>query len=441
MVISDLCLYLGSVLLVTFLREGIDFEKVVTSSGHWFIAATLVLFLYIFGSYDLTHSTSSTRLIGRTFLALFMGLVLVIFVHYLGAKDRAGIFGRGILFGSFGLFGFLALLVRWGLSSYLKQTFRKARFLLVGTVEDSQKFRQDLTKNPFRSQMFYCLDQKTNEISDSVLGTWDSLAKILSTPFQTVVVSTSQAFPEAAMSALLRSRFETNRVRDITDFYEETWKKVPLSHLNPQWFLSVDGFNLMGNPIRIRLKRLMDVIISTLMIIFTLPLMLLTAIAIYFESPGGVIYRQVRTGRGGKTFVIFKFRSMVQDAEKSGVQWAQKNDSRVTRLGAFIRKVRIDELPQLFNVLEGSMSFVGPRPERPEIIEDLKTKIEYYNFRHLVQPGLTGWAQILYPYGASIDDAKEKLQYDLFYIKNYSLWLDISIILKTITVVLLGRGR
>jgi lipopolysaccharide/colanic/teichoic acid biosynthesis glycosyltransferase len=169
--------------------------------------------------------------------------------------------------------------------------------------------------------------------------------------------------------------------------------------------------------------------------------MLITAVLIRLESSGGAIYKQVRTGKDGKDFTIFKFRSMRSDAEKNGAQWASQNDSRVTRIGNFIRKTRIDELPQLFNILRGTMSFIGPRPERPEFNRSLEKELSFYNLRHIVQPGLTGWAQVLYPYGASLEDAKEKLQYDLFYIKNYSLWMDISIVLKTITVVVFGRGR
>lgn len=169
--------------------------------------------------------------------------------------------------------------------------------------------------------------------------------------------------------------------------------------------------------------------------------MLLAFVAIKMESSGPVIFRQVRTGRDGKDFILYKFRSMRIDAEAKGAQWAVINDCRVTRIGNFMRKTRIDELPQLVNILSGNMSLVGPRPERPEFNKMLAEKIPFYNFRHSVHPGLTGWAQVLYPYGASIEDAEEKLQYELFYIKNYSLWLDVSIALKTVQVVLFGKGR
>lgn len=171
------------------------------------------------------------------------------------------------------------------------------------------------------------------------------------------------------------------------------------------------------------------------------PVFLLIAALIRLDSPGSSIYRQTRVGEGGKTFTLYKFRSMRQDAEQTGAQWAGANDVRITRLGRFLRVTRLDELPQLINVIRGDMSFIGPRPERPEFTSMLEKQIPYYDSRYLVKPGITGWAQVLYPYGASVDDAREKLQYDLYYIKHYSLLLDIAIIFKTVRVVLLGRGR
>ena len=169
--------------------------------------------------------------------------------------------------------------------------------------------------------------------------------------------------------------------------------------------------------------------------------MALVSLFIKLESRGPVIYRQVRTGLGGQEFEMLKFRSMSDDAERNGPQWAQKSDPRVTRVGRAIRLLRIDELPQLFNVLKGEMSFIGPRPERPVFNETLEKEIPLYNLRHLVRPGITGWAQVMRPYGASVEDAREKLQYDLYYIKNYSVLLDIGIVFKTLRVVLLGKGR
>ena len=189
-------------------------------------------------------------------------------------------------------------------------------------------------------------------------------------------------------------------------------------------------------------KRVFDLLASLGMLLVTLPVFLGTALAIKLEEGwrAPVFYRQDRVGRKGQLFKVIKFRSMRTDAERHGAQWATRNDPRVTRVGGFIRKVRVDELPQLWNVLQGDMSFVGPRPERPEFVNDLQHKIPYYSLRHRVDPGITGWAQVRYPYGSSERDAKEKLQYDLYYIKNYSMFLDLAILFQTVQVILSGQG-
>jgi len=189
-------------------------------------------------------------------------------------------------------------------------------------------------------------------------------------------------------------------------------------------------------------KRMFDIVISALILILASPIMLVTAVAIFLGSFGSdpVFYRQIRVGLDGLPYAVLKFRSMKTDAEKDGAQYAKKKDSRVTRIGSFIRLTRIDELPQLFNVLKGDMSFVGPRPERPEFVEGYNKRISHYGLRHKVKPGITGWAQICYPYGETEEDTKHKLQYDLYYVKNYSLFLDFTIIFQTLQVVLFGKG-
>lgn len=214
--------------------------------------------------------------------------------------------------------------------------------------------------------------------------------------------------------------------------------KLPLSLIDGHSFLTSSRFQDVNILI---IKRLMDVLISILLLIFLFSLMLLVAAAIKLDSPGKIIYSQLRTGQNGKPFKIYKFRSMYEDAENDGVKWASLGDARITRIGYWLRVLRIDELPQLWNVLSGEMSLIGPRPERPEFDVKLKNVIPNYELRYLVKPGISGWAQVLYRYGASVEDSYEKLAYDLYYIKNYSLWLDLVIFFKTIKVVLGGNGR
>ncbi|MDP3872685.1 MAG: TIGR03013 family XrtA/PEP-CTERM system glycosyltransferase [Pseudomonadota bacterium] len=228
-------------------------------------------------------------------------------------------------------------------------------------------------------------------------------------------------------------------VNDLSSFFERMRGQVRLDSLRASWLIYGDGFRQgIGRTV---VKRLFDVLAASVLLIVTAPVMLLAAIAIALESGFPVIYRQERVGQGGRTFKVLKFRSMRLDAEADGKpRWASNSDDRVTRVGHFIRKTRIDELPQIFNVLHGDMSFVGPRPERPYFVDQLTDQIPFYAARHSVKPGITGWAQVRYAYGASVDDAVQKLQYDLYYVKNHTLFLDMLVLLQTVRVVLTGDG-
>lgn len=227
-------------------------------------------------------------------------------------------------------------------------------------------------------------------------------------------------------------------VSSAVEFCEREIGRIELNQLDPSWMLFSAGFRYSG--VRDASKRIFDITISVLLLMIAWPFMLLTAIAVFLEDGSPVLYRQTRVGLNGKNFDLFKFRSMRTDAEKNGAVWAKQNDDRVTRVGAFIRNTRLDELPQIYNVLKGDMSFVGPRPERPEFVDQLNEKVPFYSERHRVKPGLMGWAQLKYPYGASIDDASQKLRYDLYYTKNHSLLLDLLIVIQTVEVVMLGKG-
>lgn len=237
---------------------------------------------------------------------------------------------------------------------------------------------------------------------------------------------------------LLSCRLRGILVSDPAGFFERVRGELPVDALKASWLIYGDGFRQSLS--RRLVKRLFDIVASMILLTVTAPIMLVTAIAIAFESGRPIIFRQERVGLNGKTFVLLKFRSMRTDAEKNGAQWAAANDPRVTRIGAFIRKVRIDELPQLLNVLKGEMSFVGPRPERPVFVDQLTEKIPFYGARHSVKPGITGWAQVRFTYGASLEDSIRKLQFDLYYVKNHNLLLDLAILFATVRVVLRGEG-
>jgi sugar transferase (PEP-CTERM system associated) len=241
------------------------------------------------------------------------------------------------------------------------------------------------------------------------------------------------------LESLLQCRISGVRVTDLAGFYERVRGEVPVESLKASWLIYGDGFKQDWS--RNLVKRGFDLSVSSALLLTTLPIMALTALAIRLESRGSIIYRQERVGLGGRVFTVYKFRSMENDAEKDGKpQWAKMNDPRITRIGRFIRKTRIDELPQLMNVLRGDMSFVGPRPERPAFVDELAKKVPYYGVRHSVKPGVTGWAQVRLAYGASVEDAVRKLENDLYYVKNHSLFLDLLILLETVRVVLFGEG-
>jgi sugar transferase (PEP-CTERM system associated) len=229
------------------------------------------------------------------------------------------------------------------------------------------------------------------------------------------------------------------KVMDLVSFYEREQGLLKVDNLRASWLIFGSGFD--QGLTRDVVKRVFDVVVSVALLLLTLPVLLLAMLAILIESGRPILYRQERVGQGGESFMILKLRTMRQDAEKDGKpRWAGTNDARITRVGRLLRRTRIDELPQLFNVLKGDMSFVGPRPERPFFVQQLLEDIPYYDVRHSVKPGVTGWSQVRYPYGASVEDALAKLQYDLYYVKNHSLFLDLLILVDTVQVVLLGKG-
>jgi exopolysaccharide biosynthesis polyprenyl glycosylphosphotransferase len=243
-----------------------------------------------------------------------------------------------------------------------------------------------------------------------------------------------------AARTLIDLKLRGFKIERASESFERTNRKIWVDGLSPERLIFSDGFSASG--VYLSSKRILDVVLSSLLLAATAPLMALIAIAIKLDTPGPIVFSQERIGLRGRRFMVHKFRSMRRDAERhTGPMWAKENDDRVTRIGAFLRKCRFDELPQLWNVLRGEMSFIGPRPERPYFVDLLKAEIPFFDLRHYVKPGITGWAQVMYPYGASVEDSHRKLEYDLYYAKNLSLSLDLLILLKTVGVVIKGEGR
>ncbi len=268
----------------------------------------------------------------------------------------------------------------------------------------------------------------------------DTLAFVEREKINRVILMADAPLPPGLGRELLNAKLRGLGVDDMRGLYERLARRVPVDLIKEDWLLMADSFNLNVNRSTRRAKRACDVLISAFLLAITLPVMLLAALAVRLESPGRAIYSQRRVGLHEREFTVYKIRSMRSDAEKNGAQWASKSDPRITRVGKFIRKTRIDELPQLWNVLKGEMSLIGPRPERMEFVRELEKHIPYFYIRHTVKPGVTGWAQVCYPYGASIEDSRYKLEYDLYYVKHMSALLEFKIILKTIGVILFPKG-
>lgn len=339
--------------------------------------------------------------------------------------------------------GLLPIILRFGLRHLVTRGKFVEQVLIVGTGELPAKLHRALGMGMGNMKRERHLPGHSETLTDR--GVTVDLAElnewVVRNQISRVVIAELDAQSrERLAAALLDSRLRGLQVSDAVDFYEEVSGKIWVEALNSQWFVYTNGFN--RSPAGAWLKRCFDVTFALLLILFAAPLLLLAAIAVKLDSEGPVLFRQVRVGLHGKTFTIYKFRSMRHDAElAAGPMWTVPGDERVTRVGRLLRMFRLDEMPQAFNVLIGDMSIVGPRPERPYFVDRLEQEIPFYNLRHYLKPGITGWAQVMYRYGASVEDSCEKLQYDFYYAKHKSFRCDAAILLKTVRIVLCGRGR
>lgn len=339
-----------------------------------------------------------------------------------------------------GLFG--VFLTRFFFVRFADISAFKRRVLVFGSSNQAQEIEALEQHGGFHCVGFLKIGDERPAVDQSrILESGVDLNSVIDEyDVDEVVVAIQERRGAMPTSELLACRMQGIQINDFWTFMERQKGQVELEELRPSWMIFSEGFSSRSRFQR-TVKRVFDVIVSLLMLLFSLPVTTLAAAVVYLQDRGPIFYRQERVGLYGKTFFLLKFRSMSVDAEKDGVaRWAASNDARVTPIGTFIRLTRIDEIPQIYNVLRGEMSFIGPRPERPTIVADLAKDIPYYNYRDAVKPGITGWAQINYPYGASVEDAKQKLKFDLFYIKNYSLMLDCLILLQTVRVVLWPQG-
>lgn len=396
-----------------------------------------------FGLYQphLRHSRLDFALrIGFSFA--FGGVALAV-LYYLFPPAYIG---RGVLVMSLAASAVGVLLVRLGWVRVFHSGMLKRRVLVFGAGVNADlinsRMRRKSDRRSFTVLGFVPVQGQTVQVSEDLLVHPDEAglaALVERLGIDELVIAPDERRGGLPMEEMLQCAQGGVAVTDVSSFFEREAGMVQLNVVDPSWLVFSGGFDHSA-PRRLS-KRFFDLVAAGSLLLLSWPLMLLTALAVWLESGGPVLYRQVRVGERGSHFTLTKFRSMRVDAEKGGVAvWASRNDDRTTRVGKFIRKTRLDELPQLFAVLRGDMSFVGPRPERPQFVDMLNGEVRYYGVRHCMKPGLTGWAQLRYPYGASVRDAEEKLKFDLFYVKNHGLVFDVMILLQTVEVVMFGRG-
>lgn len=432
LIIGDLILATLTLLIVTILRYGTSWNSQLLQQhliAFWPLIIVNLVTHYAFGLYDVhkrptnaemfmaaLRSQALTTLIGAVFFYFIPSSIIIL-------EPRRVLLGYTV--------GLLPLTWLWQLLSrkVIQQLAPPLKVLVLGQGQRAARLIAELEKAKYLGYVTVPLLDLTK----------DGITKAIENNQPDLIVNAIEGvIPPQIISALQRCLVEQRPVVSLPVFTEQVMRKVPVEDVDQWWF--IENFSLKRKPIYEFIKRLSDIILSVLGLIISIPLSPFIILAVK-TTPGSIFFKQRRTGKNGEVFLAMKFRSMIVNAEQSGPQWAQANDPRVTKAGRFLRLTRLDEIPQLINILKGEMSFVGPRPERPEFMDTLITEVPFYRERLLVKPGLTGWAQINYPYGDSVEDALEKLRYDLYYIKNRSIMLDISTILKTINTVLKGLGQ
>jgi sugar transferase (PEP-CTERM system associated) len=449
LIAGETCLLLGAVAAGSYVRLGAETWRLLQNdNGLWkafLIVGVCQLSLYYADLYNLRGVASVRELTPRLFEALGATSLILAGIYFLSPD---WIVGRGVFVISVAFI--VTLVVAWRVAfAWLTQRVApRERLLLVGTSVAAVDLARELydRRQELGVEIVGFVDPDPARLGMAVLnpgvvGTIDDIPSLVSRlSVDRVVVSLADARGKLPMDRLLDIRLGSGVTFDhLASVYEKYTGKIAVENLRPSWLIFSEGFR--KTRLLITAKRALDVVFSAAGLLLGGPIMLLVAGAVRCSSRGPVLYHQRRVGRHGREFTAHKFRTMREDAESgTGPVWSTENDTRVTRIGGFLRRTRLDEMPQLWNVLLGDMSFVGPRPERPEFVRQLTERIPFYGQRHVLKPGLTGWAQVRYTYGASVEDAIEKLQYDLYYIKNLSIALDFVIVLETIKTVLTRKG-
>jgi sugar transferase (PEP-CTERM system associated) len=447
LVVFESLLIVGAIGGAVYARFGADSLRLIATEGILLkalvVAFVCQLCLYYCELYEDPGIVDRTELLVRIAQALGATSLILAVLYFL---FPAIILGRGVVAIAAGIVAVSIIMWRMAFLWLTTQVGPRERLLLVGTSAAAVALARELHQRPdFGLKIVGFIDPDkarvgTPVFNPGVIGTVEDIPRIVREhSIDKVVVSLVDARGRLPMDKLLDMRLAGVQFDHLASVYEQYTGKIAIENLRPSWLIFSSGFR--KSAWRQAVKRMLDVVLSLIGLVLATPIVIGLAIAVKLTSRGTAIYHHERVGLQGKYFTVYKLRTMQQDAEAStGAVWAQPGDTRVTPLGGFMRRARLDELPQLWNVLRGDMSLVGPRPERPEFVDALAKQIPFYGQRHVVKPGLTGWAQVRYTYGANVEDAMQKLQYDLFYIKNFSIHLDLVIILETIKTVVLRRG-
>jgi sugar transferase (PEP-CTERM system associated) len=448
LLLAEALLLFGGLIIAVYVRLGaVDAEDTLLQRNGFYKAALATVFclasFYLFDLYDFVVMHDRRELVLRLMQALGLAWVALALTFY--AVPQVMI-GRGVSFISLPLA--LLLMVGWrlGIHWILGHPELGERILIVGSGQFAVEIARETLGRPdagFRVVGFVDNDPELvgkSLINPKVIGlTSDLRAIVKKENIDRIVVAIGDRRGHFPTQELLRLSLSGDvSIEESASFYERLTGRVLLDMIRPSWLI----FSSRGQRARINefARIIMHRSVALIGALLSLPIAIITAVLIKIDSRGPVFYKQERVGKNGRPFTLIKFRSMRVDAEKDGPVWAKTEDERTTRVGRIIRKIRVDEIPQFWSILRGDMNFVGPRPERPHFVAQLAQEIPFYEQRHLIPPGLTGWAQIKYPYGASIEDARQKLQYDLYYIKNQSLTLDATILFETVKTILFGRG-
>ncbi len=387
------------------------------------------------------NALRSLRFAGaRVLVAISLGIIALAVIDFVFPSDY---FWRSTLLYTMGLAILVLVADRLLLNSFLGSSAFRRRVMVLGAGDRAQRLRElgDKPETGFAIVAYIAMSEDQRRVEEAIPRTaiHDLGRFVENLGVSEVVLALQERRNALPLKDLLRIKTKGVHVNDFSSFIERETGRVDLDTINPSWLIFSDGFS-SSRMLSSASKRIFDITASLILLSLTFPIILFFALLVKLDSKGPAFFRQIRVGLYGEPFMLVKLRSMRTDAEKDGAKWAEKDDPRVTRLGRFIRKVRIDELPQTWSVLKGEMSFVGPRPEVPSFVESLEEEIPFYGERHMVKPGITGWAQINYPYGASVEDSRAKLEYDLYYAKNYTPFLDFVVLLQTLRVILWPEG-